>query len=144
MKRIFALCIAVLMAVGIASCAKVPDEPEATVKTSAKTTTRLATEGAVLKEAEAIERIKSYSAKELGLSDQDMKECAFMVAKYGEMIDGEKYVKVVAAVKTESKDSDGEVLYSLKNKGEYYISFDGEEILIKNLKDNTYSALDKK
>ncbi|MGN0458665.1 MAG: hypothetical protein ACI4IL_06830 [Eubacterium sp.] len=144
MKKIIALLIASALIICLSACSNTEQKTETTTeKTTVSTTTRLATDKAVIKESEAIELIKGYSAKELGLTEDEKKECSFMVAKYGEEIDGKKYVKVVATVKTEA-ETDGEITYTLKNKGEYYIGFDGKEILSKDLSNGSYSNLELK
>ena len=55
-----------------------------------------------------------------------------MVASDGEEIDGKSYIQVIAAIKKEHKDDDGQITYTFNTKGEYYISFDGNEVLRKD------------
>lgn len=144
MKKIIALLLTLLISLCLISCSNQNSaSDEETTTTTKITTTRLETEKATIKDSEAIELIKSYSPKELGLTEKDMQECSFMIAKYGETIDNVDYVKVVATVKTEHVDN-GETTYTLENRGEYYISFDGKTILSKNLTDGTYSNLEVK
>ena len=64
-------------------------------------------------------------------------KCSFLVQKNGEVIDGENYVKVIAAEKKETDDG----TYTFDIKGEYYISFDGDTVL-KKVNDN-YEKLER-
>ena len=92
----------------------------------------IVTEKAKIKDADAINYIESYSSKQLGLTEDDRARCSFMVASDGEDINGKKYVKVIAAIKHEHKDGNGKSTFTLETKGEYFISFDSNEVLKKN------------
>ena len=100
----------------------------------------IVTEKAKIKDADAINYIESYSSKQLGLTDEEKKACSFMVASDGEEIDGKKYIKIIAAIKNEQKGNDGKTTYTFDTKGEYFISFNGDEVLKKN--GDTYSKLE--
>ena len=100
----------------------------------------VATEKAKIKDADAINYIESYSSKQLGLTDEEKKACSFMVASDGEEIDGKKYIKIIAAIKNEQKGDDGKITYTFDTKGEYFISFNGDEVLKKS--GDTYSKLE--
>lgn len=100
----------------------------------------IVTEKAKIKDADAINYIESYSSKQLGLTDDEKKACSFMVASDGEEIDGKKYIKIIAAIKNEQKGDDGKTTYTFDTKGEYFISFNGDEVLKKN--GDTYSKLE--
>lgn len=100
----------------------------------------IATEKAKIKDADAIKYIESYSSKQLGLTDEEKKDCSFMVASDGEEIDGKKYIKIIAAIKNEQTDDNGKTTYTFDTKGEYFISFNGNEVLKKS--GNTYSKLE--
>lgn len=100
----------------------------------------IVTEKAKIKDADAINYIESYSSKQLGLTDEEKKACSFMVASDGEEIDGKKYIKIIAAIKNEQKGDDGKTTYTFDTKGEYFISFNGDEVLKKS--GNTYSKLE--
>lgn len=100
----------------------------------------VATEKAKIKDADAINYIESYSSKQLGLTDEEKKACSFMVASDGEEIDGKKYIKIIAAIKNEQKGNDGQVTYTFDTKGEYFISFNGDEVLKKS--GDAYSKLE--
>ncbi len=100
----------------------------------------VATEKAKIKDADAINYIESYSSKQLGLTDEEKKACSFMVASDGEEIDGKKYIKIIAAIKNEQKSDDGKTTYTFDTKGEYFISFNGDEVLKKS--GDTYSKLE--
>lgn len=100
----------------------------------------VATEKAKIKDADAINYIESYSSKQLGLTDEEKKTCSFMVASDGEEIDGKKYIKIIAAIKNEQKGDDGKTTYTFDTKGEYFISFNGDEVLKKS--GDTYSKLE--
>lgn len=100
----------------------------------------IVTEKAKIKDADAINYIESYSSKQLGLTDEEKKACSFMVASDGEEIDGKKYIKIIAAIKNEQKGDDGKTTYTFDTKGEYFISFNGDEVLKKS--GDTYSKLE--
>ena len=100
----------------------------------------VATEKAKIKDADAINYIESYSSKQLGLTEDDRAKCSFMVASDGEEIDGKKYIKIIAAIKNEQKGNDGQVTYTFDTKGEYFISFNGDEVLKKS--GDAYSKLE--
>lgn len=100
----------------------------------------VATEKAKIKDADAINYIESYSSKQLGLTEDDRAKCSFMVASDGEEIDGKKYIKIIAAIKNEQKGDDGKTTYTFDTKGEYFISFNGDEVLKKS--GDTYSKLE--
>ena len=56
------------------------------------------------------------------------------------------YDKVAANVmkKNSEKNADGKETYSLTPVGEYYISFDGDEVLMKDLKSGKYKKLENR
>lgn len=100
----------------------------------------IVTEKAKIKDADAINYIESYSSKQLGLTDEEKKACSFMVASDGEEIDGKKYIKIIAAIKNEQKGDDGKTTYTFDTKGEYFISFNCDEVLKKS--GDAYSKLE--
>lgn len=100
----------------------------------------VATEKAKIKDADAINYIESYSSKQLGLTEDDRAKCSFMVASDGEEINGKKYIKIIAAIKNEQKGNDGKTTYTFDTKGEYFISFNGDEVLKKS--GDAYSKLE--
>lgn len=100
----------------------------------------IVTEKAKIKDADAINYIESYSSKQLGLTDEEKKACSFMVASDGEEINGKKYIKIIAAIKNEQKGDDGKTTYTFDTKGEYFISFNGDEVLKKS--GDAYSNLE--
>lgn len=114
-----------------------PDSPQAVSEAhgdSAQVVTgEDATKKAEVKDGDAIETIKAFSAKQLGLSEEDYKLYAdakeqkhsFMVAQQSYIIDGDNYVQVIAAVKNENKDG----TISITPSAKYYISFDGKTVL---------------
>lgn len=95
----------------------------------------LQTDEAKLKDSDAVELIKSFSNDELGIDDDIIKDCSFMVQSDGVLIDGNSYIKVIAALKNQNDDG----TFSFDIKGEYYISYDATVILKKS--NDTYTAL---
>lgn len=122
----------IICSVAFASCSKQESKTE--------TASAVATEKAKIKDADAINYIESYSSKQLGLTEDDRAKCSFMVASDGEKINGKSYIQVIAAIKKEHKSDDGQATYTFDTKGEYYISFDGDEVLRKN--GNSYTKLE--
>lgn len=101
------------------------------------TVRRFRPDEAQIKDNEAIDLVKTFSNEKLGLDDETADKCSFLVQKNGEVIDGENYVKVIAAEKKETDDG----TYTFDIKGEYYISFDGDTVL-KKVNDN-YEKLER-
>ena len=122
----------IICSVAFASCSK--------QESKAETASAVATEQAKIKDADAINYIESYSSKQLGLTEDDREKCSFMVASNGEEINGKSYIQVIAAIKKEHKSDDGQATYTFDTKGEYYISFDGDEVLRKD--GNSYTKLE--
>lgn len=122
----------IICSVVFASCSK--------QESKAETASAVATEKAKIKDADAINYIESYSSKQLGLTEDDRAKCSFMVASDGEEINGKSYIQVIAAIKKEQKSDDGQATYTFDTKGEYYISFDGDEVLRKD--GNSYTKLE--
>lgn len=122
----------IICSVAFASCSK----QESTTETASA----VATEKAKIKDADAINYIESYSSKQLGLTEDDRAKCSFMVASDGEEINGKSYIQVIAAIKKEHKSDDGQATYTFDTKGEYYISFNGDEVLRKD--GNSYTKLE--
>lgn len=122
----------IICSVAFASCSK--------QESKAETASAVATEKAKIKDADAISYIESYSSKQLGLTEDDRAKCSFMVASDGEEINGKSYIQVIAAIKKEHKSDGGQATYTFDTKGEYYISFDGDEVLRKD--GNSYTKLE--
>ena len=122
----------IICSVAFASCSK--------QESKAETASAMATEKAKIKDADAINYIESYSSKQLGLTEDDRAKCSFMVASDGEEINGKSYIQVIAAIKKEHKSDDGQATYTFDTKGEYYISFNGDEVLRKD--GNSYTKLE--
>lgn len=122
----------IICSVAFASCSK--------QESKAETASAVATEKAKIKDADAISYIESYSSKQLGLTEDDRAKCSFMVASDGEEINGKSYIQVIAAIKKEHKSDGGQATYTFDTKGEYYISFNGDEVLRKD--GNSYTKLE--
>ena len=129
MKKVLisVLCIVIALSV-FGACAK-KDNGE-TVKQ--ETTEEMTTDSAVIKEADAINLIESYSDKELGLTANDRKHVSFMVASAGVKIENDNYIEVIATVKNEHKDGD-KTTYTFDNRGVYYIRYDGKKVMRKDM-----------
>ena len=152
-ERFFAMkkYLAVLLAVVIVSttfiaCSKSSDKKETTAKESTSVTVENPTDKAKIKDADAINFIKTaYTAKELGL-DKVKEEYSFMISSSGVKIDGKQYVKVAANVmkKNDETSANGKPTFSLTPVGEFYISYDGKEVLKKDLDSGEYTKLENK
>ena len=104
------------------------------------------TDKAKIKDSDAINFIKtSYTKKELGL-DKVKEKYDFMISQNGVKIGKKQYVKVAANImkKNDTTSKDGKQTYSLTPVGEYYISFDGDEVLMKDLKSGKYEKLENR
>lgn len=121
---------------------KKDDENKEATAVSGEIPTAITTDNAKITEADAINLIESYSAEELGLTEDKRKECKFMVASAGEKIEKNYYVKVIATIATEHKNEEtGKSTFTFDNQGEYYIRFDGKQILSKNMDGDDYKEL---
>ncbi|MGN0522260.1 MAG: hypothetical protein ACI4IQ_06445 [Eubacterium sp.] len=106
----------------------------------------LETDAAKIKDVDALDFIKnSYTEEELGLDETD-KDYSFMIASKGVEIEDKEYVKVVANVmkKNNVTNEDGKETFSLETIGEYFISFDGQTVLKKDMKTNEYTELENR
>lgn len=143
MKRYISifLCL-VIVASAFVACSKSDSKENPT--TTTEKSTEITTDDAKIKEADAVNLMMSYSAEELGLSEKDKKECSFMVASSGEYIEEQKanYVKVVAVIKEAHENPETkEITYTFDYKGEYFISYDGKQILQKDMKTEGYKEM---
>ena len=148
MKKLLAVLLAVIT-VGcvFVACSKADNKKETTTKSeSTSFTVQNPTDKAKIKDKDAIDFIKNaYTPEELGL-DKVKEKYSFMISSNGEKIDKKEYVKVAANVmkKNSEKNADGKETYSLTPVGEYYISFDGQDVLMKDLKSGEYKKLENR
>ena len=134
---------AVTVACMFVACSKA-DDKNTTQSTTASVEN--ATDKAKIKDSDAINFIKtSYTKKELGL-DKVKEKYDFMISQNGVKIGKKQYVKVAANImkKNDTTSKDGKQTYSLTPVGEYYISFDGDEVLMKDLKSGKYKKLENR
>ena len=140
---VFIICAAIAICV-FSACAKKTEKETTTAKASKETSvTAITTDDAVIKDADAINLIESYSDKELGLTKEERKKASFMVASNGVDIEGKNYIEVIATVKNEHKDGD-KTTYTFDNLGVYYISYNGKKIFRKDMKSETAKYIDMK
>jgi len=121
---IFILCAAVAVC-AFSACSKENSAHQ-------HTTDIIETEEAVIKEADAINLVQSYSDEELGLTSEQRAKCSFMVAGNGVKIKKDNYIEVIATVKNAHKDGEN-TTYTFDNQGVYYIRFDGKKIMRKDM-----------
>ena len=126
MKKFLAVLLAaVTVACMFVACSKA-DDKNTTQSTTASVEN--ATDKAKIKDSDAINFIKtSYTKKELGL-DKVKEKYDFMISQNGVKIGKKQYVKVAANI---MKKND-------------YISFDGDEVLMKDLKSGKYKKLENR
>lgn len=144
MKKFLAVLLAaVTVACMFVACSKA-DDKNTTQSTTASVEN--ATDKAKIKDSDAINFIKtSYTKKELGL-DKVKEKYDFMISQNGVKIGKKQYVKVAANImkKNDTTSKDGKQTYSLTPVGEYYISFDSDEVLMKDLKSGKYKKLENR
>ena len=144
MKKFLAVLLAaVTVACMFVACSKA-DDKNTTQSTPASVEN--ATDKAKIKDSDAINFIKtSYTKKELGL-DKVKEKYDFMISQNGVKIGKKQYVKVAANImkKNDTTSKDGKQTYSLTPVGEYYISFNGDEVLMKDLKSGKYKKLENR
>lgn len=130
-KKILAVSLTVIVAAfAFAGCSD-------NSKNDVSTTRTITTDAAVIKDADAINLIKTYSAAELGL-EGSVDDYSIMVGGSGEKIDGKYYIKVIAS-KVSEPDAEGRV--TVDTYGQYFINYNGTEILIYNEADDTYTPM---
>lgn len=140
MKRLFVICLCLLMAVSVfAGCSKGSEEKES--QTAEQTTehshegetvSQMPTDEAKISGSNAINLLKSYSEKELGLDKID-KDYQFLLSTSGSEIDGKKYIRAEAGAMEESgTNSEGKPTYQMTSYKTIYISYDGKTILVLN------------
>ena len=144
MKKFLAVLLAaVTVACMFVACSKA-DNKNTTQSTTASVEN--ATDKAKIKDSDAINFIKtSYTKEELGL-DKVKEKYDFMISQNGVKIGKKQYVKVAANImkKNDTTSKDGKQTYSLTPVGEYYISFDGDEVLMKDFKSGKYEKLENR
>ena len=144
MKKFLAVLLAaVTVACMFVACSKA-DDKNTTQSTTASVEN--ATDKAKIKDSDAINFIKtSYTKEELGL-DKVKEKYDFMISQNGVKIGKKQYVKVAANImkKNDTTSKDGKQTYSLTPVGEYYISFDGDEVLMKDFKSGKYEKLENR
>lgn len=144
MKKFLAVLLAaVTVACMFVACSKA-DDKNTTQSTTASVEN--ATDKAKIKDSDAINFIKtSYTKEELGL-DKVKEKYDFMISQNGVKIGKKQYVKVAANImkKNDTTSKDGKQTYSLTPVGEYYISFNGDEVLMKDLKSGKYKKLENR
>ena len=144
MKKFLAVLLAaVTVACMFVACSKA-DDKNTTQSTTASVEN--ATDKAKIKDQDAIKFIQNaYTKKELGL-DKVKEKYDFMISQNGVKIGKKQYVKVAANImkKNDTTSKDGKQTYSLTPVGEYYISFDGDEVLMKDLESGKYKKLENR
>lgn len=144
MKKFLAVLLAaVTVACMFVACSKA-DDKNTTQSTTASVEN--ATDKAKIKDSNAIKFIQNaYTKEELGL-DKVKEKYDFMISQNGVKIGKKQYVKVAANImkKNDTTSKDGKQTYSLTPVGEYYISFDGDEVLMKDLKSGKYKKLENR
>lgn len=145
-KKILAIILSAAVMITVFTACSGNSADETDESATHVTESHIPTRDAVIKESDAAKFIEeSYSAKELGLEDVES-DYSFMVASSGVDIEGENYIKVVANIitKKNSTTPDGKETFSLETVGEYYISYDGETVLKKDIESGSYSNLENK
>lgn len=127
--------IVTLLAVFVVACAFVGCSNNTEDETVSSTT--ITTSPAVIKDSDAVDLIKTYTAEELKL-DGSLDDYKIMVNNSGQEIDGKYYIKVIAS-KVSEPDADGRV--TIDTYGQYFINYDGSEILVYNEADDTYTPM---
>ena len=144
MKKFLAVLLAAVTVVCMFVACSKADDKNTTQSTTASVEN--ATDKAKIKDSDAINFIKtSYTKKELGL-DKVKEKYDFMISQNGVKIGKKQYVKVAANImkKNDTTSKDGKQTYSLTPVGEYYISFNGDEVLMKDLKSGKYKKLENR
>ena len=94
-------------------------------------------EKASISGSDASKKISSLSMDKLALKGKK-EDYKFMVSTQGKVIDGEDYIEVIAS-KVKKENKDGSV--SMDTVGQYFVSYDGEKMLIKDMQTGKFSQL---
>lgn len=94
-------------------------------------------EEAEISSSEASEIISEMSLEKLGL-EGDKSDYKFMVSTKGKTIEGTDYIEIIASQVSEENE-DGSI--SMETKGDYFISYDGKIMLVRDVKTGTFSEL---
>ena len=132
------LCLVIVCAL-FTACANNGTEDETTTTTTESNV--ITTDDAKITQGDAIRLIESYTDEELGITADQRSQCSFLVANDGQEIDGKYYIKVIAAVKQEHVADDGKVTYTFDEKGAYFIRYDGEQVMSKDMTTGEYKDL---
>ena len=87
--------------------------------------------------SDASKKISSLSMAKLALEGKK-EDYKFMVSTKGKVIDGEDYIEVIAS-KVKKENTDGSV--SMDTVGQYFVRYDGEKMLIKDMQTGKISEL---
>lgn len=148
MKKYISIVLAALVvATAFVACSKADDQTTTVAESTSSIEYQLkeneiVTDEATIKSGEAANFIKnSYSIEELGLADKE--NYSFMEHGVGLVYNGNNYVVVEAMVKTVvGQDENGNDSYHLDTVGTYLVSFDGQEVLMKD--GDTYKELENR
>lgn len=142
MKKFLPIILCLVIVCGLfAACSNDKTEDDTTTTTE---TTAITTDDAKITQGDAIRLIESYSNEELGITAEQRAECSFLVAGEGEEIDGKFYIKVIAAVKQQHVAEDGSITFTFDEKGAYFIRYDGEQVMSKDMTTGEYKDLEVK
>ena len=94
-------------------------------------------EKASVSSSDASKKISSLSMEQLGLKGKK-EDYKFMVSTQGKEIGGEDYIEVIAS-KVKKENKDGSI--SMDTVGQYFISYDGKKMLIKDMETGKFSEL---
>lgn len=142
MKKIISVILCIVISCCVFSACSKDKEKETTTTQTTTTSIDSLTKDAKIKESDAVNLIESYTDKELGLTAKQRKECSFMVANAPVKIEKKQYIKVIAAIKKKHTDKkSGKVTYTFDYKGEYFIRFDGKEILSRDSESGEYKKM---
>lgn len=141
MKKFLPIILCLVLVCGLFTACADNDTADETTTTEP---TAITTDDAKITQGDAIRLIQSYSNDELGLTEEQRSECSFLVAGEGVEIEGKYYIKVIAAVKQEHVADDGSVTYTFDEKGVYFIGYDGEQVMSKDMTSGEYMDLEVK
>lgn len=87
--------------------------------------------------------IQSYTAEELGISEEDFQGAKFLRGDQTKEVDGVEYYEILVAKTIETGDTDdkGNKLYSILNNGVYYVTLDGKAAYSVNKDTNELTQL---
>ena len=146
MKKLLIIMLSLIVIASVfAACAGKEGKNSTTQPLPTITEKIIPTEKAKIKDNEAISYFEqAYTKEELGLDKSE--GYTFMVSTSGTEIEDEMYIQVKAVIMTQidTKNKSDKATFTTDVIGEYYISYDGDKVLSKDMETGEYKKLENR